>query len=146
MEHSPAYIISRHLINEGLVTSPSSFVDWPIYVGSLPDGNETKNNAVSCNDTESVKDGRSMVSGETLFHSGVQLILRATAYNTGYAKIDDLKDALEDVKRTTVSVSGTDYRLDSITLTTDIVVIGQEEGSKRRELFSLNFIVTLEEI
>ena len=145
MNHTPAYIIAQYLIGEGFLTTPGESGDWEVYTGNLPDGDDVENNIVACMDTESVKDGRVM-AGENIFHYGVQLLLRSTAYNTGYAKMDDLVDALEAVDRDTVTISTSDYRLDNITLTTSIVVIGQEEGSKRRELFSLNFLVTLKEI
>lgn len=146
MDHSPAYIISEYLIGKGLLIIPGDSGDWPVYVGSLPDGNDIDNEIVGCMDTTPVKDGRIMSSGENIFHYGVQLVLRSTVYNTGWEKIEGLKSELELVNRNTVIISSISYRLDNITLSTGIVNIGQEEGSKRRELFSLNFIVTLEEI
>ena len=145
MDHSPAYIISKYLIGEGLLTAPGDSGDWPVYVGILPDGDKTENNIVACVDTSPVKDGRIMSTGENIFHHGCQLLLRATAYNTGYSKMQALQAALEAVNRDSIAISTSTYRLDNITLTTGVVVIGQEEGSERRELFSLNFLVTLKE-
>ena len=148
MDYSPAYIMSKYFIDEGLLDDPTgSSPDWPVYVGALPDGNLTDNDAVGCLDTTPVKDGRVMEDGDNIFHHGIQLILRSLAYNTGYAKIDELKENLETVNRDTVTVDGDTFRLDNVTLSTGIVTLGQEdEGSKRRELFTLNFLVTLKEI
>ena len=146
MDYTPAYIIRQYLIEEALLILPGSSGTWPAYVSALPDGDGVADEAVGCMDTSPIKDGRKMSDGENLFHFGVQLLLRSTAYNTGWAKMETLLNALETVKRNTVTISGTDYRLDNITLATGIVDLGQEEGSKRRELFSLNFLVTLKEI
>ena len=146
MNHSPAYIIAQYFIDEGLLVDPSASGDWPVYVGVLPDENDVNHDAVGSIDTAPVKDGRVMEGGEVIFHEGVQLLLRATAYNSGYAKMNDLKDALELINRDTITISSSSYRLDNITLTSGIVTIAQEDGSKRRSLFSLNFLVTLKEV
>ena len=148
MDHSPAYIIKKYLVGEGLLVEPGDSGDWPAYVGILPDGkpDEVKNDIVACMDTSPVKDGRIMGTGENILHYGVQILLRSTAYNTGYAKMEALRASLESVNRDTIIISANTYRLENVTLTTGVVVVGQEEGSKRRELFSLNFLVTLKEI
>ena len=145
MDYSPAYIMAQYLIGESLLTDPSDSGSWPVYVGLLPDGNGVAHEAVSCVDTSSVKDGRILNGGENIFHFGFQLMVRATAYNTGYAKAQALAEALQEVNRDTVTISGTTFRIDSVTDTSGVTVVGQEEGSKRRELFSLNFLVTLKE-
>ncbi|MHA1344986.1 MAG: phage tail terminator protein [Candidatus Heimdallarchaeaceae archaeon] len=145
MDHSPAYIIYKYLVAEGLVTVPTAGDDWPMFVGNLPDGNDVKNNATACLDTTPVKDGRVM-EGETIFHEGCEILLRSVDYNPGWAKMKALKDALDAVNRNTITILTKTYRLDSITLATGITSLGQEENSpKRREMFSLNFLVTLKE-
>jgi|GEM_PF-4541833 len=148
MNHSPAYIMAQYFIEEGLLTDPSSSGDWPVFVGILPDDNilDLDHDIAACIDTASVKDGRIFEDGENIFHYGFQILIRATNYNTGYQKAQELADTLELIDRDTVIISSTTYRLDNVTQTTGVVVLGQEEGSKRRELFSINFLVTLKEI
>jgi hypothetical protein len=146
MEYSPAYIMAQYLIDEGLLISPGDSGDWPVFVGSLPDGDDAADEVVMSMDTSPVKDGRIFENGENIFHYGFQLLIRATAYNTGYAKAQALADNLESIRRNTLVISSTTYRIDNVTQATGIIVLGQEDGSKRRELFSLNFLVTLKEI
>lgn len=145
MDYSPAYIIAQFLIDEDIFIAPSSSGNWPLFVGLLPDDQDIDHDIAACMDTESVKDGRISEDGENIFHYGFQIIIRAEAYNTGYAKAQEVATALEEINRDEVTISTKTYRLDNVTQTTGVVVVGQEEGSKRRELFSINFLVTLKE-
>jgi len=144
MNHSPAYIISRYLIDQGLVVAPSDSGSWPIFVGCLPDGPETPSNAVGCMDTAPSRDGRIM-GGSPFFHYGVQLLLRATDYNTGYSKIASLVSSLDQADSVEVAVDSEGYTIENASQTTGIIPLGQEEGTKRRYLFSANFLVTIKE-
>ena len=146
MNHSPAYIIAQFLIEEGIFIDPSESGNWPLYVGLLPDGSDVDHDVAACLDTESIKDGRIFEDGENIFHEGFQIIIRAEEYNTGYQKAKEVTSILEVIFRDEIVISGTTYRIDNVTQTTGVVVLGQEEGSKRRELFSVNFLVTLKEI
>jgi hypothetical protein len=150
MDHSPAYIIAQYLIGQSLLSDPTGSGSWPVYVGTLPDGNQAQDDAAGCMDTSPVKDGRIMSNGETIFHPGVQILLRALAYNTGYAKCEALMTALEAVSGAQETINSKTYQIDNVSPSTGIVVLGQEaqevNSSKRRELYSMNFIVTLKEI
>ena len=145
MDNSPAYIMAQYLIGEAYLSDPSSSGDWKVFVGNLPDGDDVDHDAVGCMDTTPIKDGRVMETGETLFHFGCQLIIRSSDYNEGFAKADELKLFLETIQRDTETISGTVYRLDNITIASGVIALGQD-GPKRRELFSLNFLVTLKEL
>jgi hypothetical protein len=147
MNVSPATIIADYLIGEGLLTDPDDSGSWPVYVGTLPDGDDVSHDAVGCIDTTPVRDGRTM--GEApLFHFGVQLLLRASDYNTGYSKASDLQDALASVDdaEEVVDDSGTTYTLVNVSDASGIVCLGQEEGTRRRMMFSTNFIATIREV
>ncbi len=147
MNHSPAYILAQYLIDEGLLTDPSESADWKMYTGSLPDGLLTDHNAVACIDTTPVKDGRIM-GGDPLFHHGIQLLLRSTDYNTGYAKASLLAEAFAAVDDDQVAIdSGLNtYEIANVSQVSGVLVLGQEDGTKRREMFSVNFLATLKEV
>jgi hypothetical protein len=145
MNHSPAYIIAQYLINEGLVTDPSEVGLWKIYVGAMPDGDDVEHDLVGAMDTTPVKDGR-LMTGTTIFHHGVQLLLRSSAYNAGYAKITALAEAMDAVDDDQVTIGSDTYEIANVTHSTGVVVLGQEEGTKRREMFSVNFLATLKEV
>ena len=149
MNYSPAFIISQYLIDEGICVDPSDSGDWPVFVVLLPDGDEVDDNALACFDTAPLKDGRVM-EGENIFHYGVQILIRSDAndYSGGWTKAKEIESAMEELNRTEITIdSGNVFRVDSATDTTGVVAIGQEmENSKRRNLFSCNFLVTMKEI
>ena len=145
MDQSPAYILAQYLISEAVLIEPSESGDWKVYVGALPDGETTDHNAVGCIDTAPVKDGRVMGSAP-LFHPGVQLMVRATDYNVGYAKADEIATALAAVQNVDITVDSTDYEIANVSQASGVVVLGQESGTKRRWLFSVNFTATLKEV
>ncbi len=146
ISHSPAYIISQYLIGQDKLTDPTeSEGDWPVYVGALPDGSNVADDAAGSMDTPSIKDGRQM-GEEPLFHYGVQLLLRSREFNPGYAKAADLAVALAAIDQTGVIIGDKTYLIFSVTQTTAVVGLGQEEGTKRREMFSVNFLVSLREV
>lgn len=145
MNHSPAYIMSQFFIDEGIVIDPQDSGDWPIYVGVLPDDENVKDDIVACMDTEPLKDGRLFDNGENIWHFGFQIMIRAINYNTAYDKADELSISCESIDRDEITIGSTTYRLDNVSQTTGIIGLGQEDSSRRRQLFSVNFLVTLKE-
>ena len=146
MNYSPAKIIKEYLIDEGIVVDPEGSVDgWKIYLSNLPDGENTDYDAVACMDTSPVKDGRIMKTGETIFHHGIQLLVRTSEYNDGYAKASEILEALQVVDDVEITVGTDDFKINNVSPATGIVALGQEKGTKWREMFSLNFLVTLKE-
>jgi len=144
VNHSPAYILANYLIGEGLLQDPSESGGWPVYVGQLPDGPEAPDDAAVSIDTTPVKDGRVM-GGAALFHYGVQLLLRSEGYNEGYAKAVDVAGALDGVDDDLVVLGANTYKLVNVSQATGVVALGQEKGTKRRWMFSMNFLATLQE-
>ena len=146
MNYSPAYVIAEYLISQGELSNALESGDWKVYIGSLPDGADVDHDAVASIDTTNVKDGREMGS-LPLFHYGVQLLVRSSAYMTGYVKAQDLADALGAIQNATVTVdSSYSYEIANVTDTSGVISIGFEEGTKRRNLFSVNFLVTIKEV
>jgi hypothetical protein len=146
MDHSPAYILAQYLIGEGDLTGPSESGSWLTYVGTLPDGDDVQDGAVAVIDTAPVKDGRIM-GGEPLFHYGVQILLRSFDYNTGYSKAISLAAVLAAVDDVEVEVeSDSTYALANVTQFSGVIPLGQEPGTKRRWLFSTNFLATIQEV
>ena len=145
MDNSPAYIIKEYLVDQGDLTAfDASAGSWKVYMQNLPDGKEVDHDSVVCIDTAPFKDGRIM-GGSPLFHFGVQILLRATEYDDGYAKASDLALALDAVDDATVNIGSDVYTINNVSQTTGVVRIGQEEGTKRREMFSVNFLATIQE-
>lgn len=146
MNHSPSHILAEYLIGEGILIDPddSGSGNWRVYIGSTPDGIHADHEVAVAVDTAPVKDGR--VQGTPLFHHGVQFILRSTDYSVGYAKATEIAEDLATVSHEDVTVDDDTYTIINVTQTTGVVVMGQEPGTKRRELFSVNFLATLREV
>ena len=125
---------------------PSESGDWPTFVGTLPDGDRVPDNALAVIDTAPLKDGRIMGSAP-LFHHGIQVLLRSFSYNPGYSKTLALAVALAAVANTEVEVeSGVTYVLNNVTQFSGVIPLGQEqETTKRRWMFSVNFLATIQE-
>jgi hypothetical protein len=143
LNHSPAYVLAQHLISEGYGVAPGDSGEWPLFVANLPDGDKAEDDALALVDTSGVKDGR-LMSGTPLFHHGIQLRVRARAYNTGYNKAQTIASYLATIQNVEEEVDSITYTLNNVTQTTDVVSIGQGEA-RRREEFSVNFLVTLKE-
>ena len=144
---SPASILSAYLIETlGLFKDPAnSPSDWPLFISSLPDGTNLPNNVASIYDRTGDTDGRIMSSVKTIVHYGIQIVLRVVNYSDGWTMGTAILEAFETVNQEFQDVSGKTYIIENITRTTQLTPTGVESGSKRRDLFSLNFITTIKE-
>lgn len=139
-------ILAYYIINTlSLMTAPSDESNWPLYISSMPDGDDVKVDCGSIYDTAGMLDGK-LSSGKVVVHPGIQLRIRSDDYEQGYAKIEAITLALDDVVRDTVTVSGDSYLLENVSRSTPIVPLGSERGYKRRFLFTVNFLITLKKI
>jgi len=140
---SPAAIIASYLTGVALMTVPSAGEDWPLYISYLRDEQGVKDNAGAIYNTSPVKDGRRMVAGTVLQHYGIQIIIRALIEETGWTKCNILANQLDSVVNVDVIKDGSTYRLHNVSRVGGINVLGEEMTTKRRKLFSMNFLVSL---
>jgi len=139
-------ILADYIINTlSLMTTPSDEGNWPLYLSSMPDGDNIKTNCGAIYDTTGVLDGK-ISDGEVIQHPGIQLRIRSDDYEIGYAKIEAIALALDSVLFDIVSIDAVDYLLQNVSRTTAVVPLGSERGYKRRFLFTVNFLVTLRKI
>lgn len=147
MTTSPASLIQRYLVTEGVFDDPEdSGATAPLYVAFLPDKRDEFALAAAVHDTTGLKDGRYMRGGQSVMHPGIQIMVRAQDYDVGFGKAQAALDALEASGGATVTVSSAEaYVLHSVSATGPVLSLGAEEGSKRRFLFTVNFLATIEE-
>jgi hypothetical protein len=85
-----------------------------------------------------------MVGGETLYHYGIQVMVRSADIGDGYVKAKTISVAFdEDVYQEIVVLDGSTYSIQAITKTSDVIFVGPEVGVTRRRLYALNAIVSL---
>ena len=144
---SPAFVLASYIIEQviGSMTNPDDGSDWPIYISKMPDGPQVKTSCGAVYDTSGLKDGRIMDGGVTQHH-GVQLKIRSSNHNTGWAKIETIALALDAVLNATITISIVLYKIYNITRTSPIISLGSEPGTQERQLFTINFLLTLERI
>lgn len=143
---SPALIIEQLLLDNSLgVATTEKDTPWQIYIGQMPDGKETPNDIIALYDESGVKDGR-LMSGPLVQHPGVQVILRTTDYKTGWAQMKLIFELFESVLRTQVVIDTITYNIQNISITSPILPLGvPDDDTKRRDLFSLNVLLTINE-
>lgn len=145
LQLSPAAIMTAYVIEElAKMTDPSDRDEWPLYATHLPDGKNVKTNCGVFRDTVGVSDQRSM-TGEWPEHPGVQLRIRARDNATGYAKIEDVANALDEVAFGTITIGALQYRIQNVRRTSPVASLGVEPG-KRRVNFTVNFLLTIREL
>lgn len=139
MTESPAEIVAQLLINLGLGTSVPDNGAWPVFVHALP---PDKDDALCVYDTAGVLHGRLMKTGETREHKGVQIRVRSLLYRTGYRKIQDIEEAIDDTLNAQVVVEDGSYVIETINKTSTATYIGREE-TRDREAFTVNATVAI---
>ncbi len=144
LQTTPAVIIATYVVAQSLVTWPSLKTSWPLYISLLPDGSDVKSNAGAIYDTTGALDGRLML-GPTIQHFGLQIKIRSTDYNVGWAKINNIAAALDTVHREVVTINTVDYMLFNISRASAVVYIGREKSTKQRHLFTINLMATIKE-
>ena len=141
---SPSLVIQKYLIAQSIFTLPSEGGTWPVYLSSLPDGNDVENNAALVTDEE--PSNERVMTGDVVQHFGISIQVRALDYETGYLKLKDVLTDLSNVHKATVVVGANSYYFWAASKFGGVSNLGIEPGTKRRYKFELNCNITLEEI
>jgi len=139
MNHSPADILLRYLLDAGIASSASL---WEGFVGFQPD---LPDDVISIYDTTSIQDGR-LMSGETINHPGFQVRVRSNSRILAYRKVSDISSSFDAVLRTAVEMEGSNYTLQSIRQGAPIPLGLEQDRTPARHLFVLNGSVTVKQI
>ena len=135
-------IVRQLLIVQGAVTSVELNQPWPCFVSSMPDAPD---NCVCIYDTNSQKLGRLHRGLEVIERPGIMVHVRAARYIDGFQQARKIEEIFDQVLRMTVDM-GTDdgeFTIHSISRSGSIIPMGTEpESKKRRELFSLNVLLS----
>jgi hypothetical protein len=146
LNHSPADIVSRLLIELGLgntpnVLDPASIV-WPVHVSQEPD---RPDNVITVQDTAGRDRGRTF-DGERQELPGIQVRVRSKTHTVGWSKVDGIKTALDEVFREGVSIGSYRYLIWSIRRTGPPLRLGKQKPENELDLFTVNALVNLEQL
>jgi hypothetical protein len=143
--NSPAAIIASYIIAQALASSPVTIQDWPIFISSMPDGYEVKSDCVAIYDTPGELQGRLMI-GRVIQRYGIQIKVRAIDAQEGFAKAEAVAVCLDSLRNEDIGVGEDTFRIRNASRTTPVTPLGAEEGTKRRFLFTVNFLISLMKI
>lgn len=151
LTHSPAEILQQLLINKLEATDPADGLDWPVFVSVLPTRPE---NVLTCNDSDGRTQGRLQYSGKVPTHPGIQILLRSSNPNTGFAKLCSIGVTLtRSVVRELVTVEGVDYTVHSLTQIGEVRSLGRETAAESGgrvvsdcQLYSLNVLMSVKQV
>jgi len=139
MSASPAQVLKKLLLDESLVNAHTS-ATWPCFINSMPD---TPDNAVCTIDTGAEKQGRIMRTGEVIQKPAVQIQFRAKTFSEGWTKAKAVEAVLDALYRRSITLESIDYMLHSVRRHNTVLPLGAEPGGNRREMFSLNILLSL---
>lgn len=123
---------------------PTANSDWPLYISNLPDQPDI---AGAIYNTTPMKDGRAMVGGGVFQHYGVQITIRSgLSEEVGWDKCNILSGQLDSVHDNETILNGTTYKIHSVSRIGGINSLGEEPGTKRRKMFTMNFLTTISKL
>lgn len=149
LTHSPAQILAAYLVDQALGTDPSLQAAWGVYINFMPDHTGVNDNMISVRDTTGLKESRCM-NGVVSEFPGIQIKIRSKTFSEGWAKVKAIANALDVVAGASTNIGGTggtDYTLANLSRTSPAIPLGFDPvDSKRRDLFSINYLATLQEV
>jgi hypothetical protein len=142
LDHSPADIIRSLLSNiSGIGSLPSAEIDWPISCSlELPN----PDNTITVFDTQGTDDGYHQTNGEVQGMNGIQIRIRGTDHQTGWRKSNQVYNTLsKGVYQVYVVIDEIYYLVHSVTITSDILPLGEEAPKSRRQIFTINAVASI---
>jgi hypothetical protein len=150
LNNSPAEIIQQLLVDLALGSDSelNTLRAWPVYSTNEP---SSPDNVITVTDTVGTDHGRSMVDGEAMGHYGFQIRIRAKDPRVGWKKADEIRTTFsEHVYNRTVSIDDEDttdsYTVQALVGIGDVIPLGKEIGTSKRNLFTLNALLVVEQV
>jgi hypothetical protein len=141
--HSPADVIAQMLVAGGVGTDPATNSLWPVYATSeavLPD------NSITVYDTAGLDEGRDHSTLERAVHDGVQVRIRSTTPTVGFTKANVVALYLDAVQSVGVNLDGHRYVVNNVSRTSGVIPLGKDGPLGKRNLFTINALVSLRKI
>lgn len=134
----PADLIRLYLISVNLGANGGT--EWPIYISFFPD---TPDKAIVIYDTAGIPDGRIMGTGERVEHPGVMIHVRDQSYVLAYTRSRDIALALDGIYNSPIQSGSENWTIINASRTGDIIALGAEPEGRRRQMFSINAVLTI---
>lgn len=145
-DHSPAEIIRQLLVDLELGILPSSWngVDKTSWIMSCNESPPNPDRVITTIDTEGEDTGFFQWNGDAQGFCGIQLQVRSDTFQQGFRKSNTVYQTLsKGVYDVTVTIEDAQYRVHSVTPATDIIPLGNESPTSKRQLFTLNWVASI---
>lgn len=142
MNHAPSKVISELLVISGRATNPAPNVTWPVYQTTIPDHSSVPDDVLSVMDTAALRETR-LMNGEVILRPGIQVLVRGRTYQEARAKAESVSQLFNLVVNFTIPIEEESYKITSIQTSGDILVLGQEQDTKKRWLLSVNATLSM---
>ena len=88
-----------------------------------------------------------MPTGELLGHEGIQLRFRSVDAPRGWLKADAVQTALaEEIYQNSVVIESSDYVVHCFARIGNVMSLGKESPTSKRNVFTLNAVVSLKQV
>lgn len=146
LTHSPADVLAQMMVDLGLGTDPPDEDAWPVYATKEPN---LPDQVMTVFDALGTSYGYSSNDGYHYHKEGVQVRARATTPKDGYTKLAFIvgylnKNAL--AKQVTVTLDGTSYCVEVVTLGMVIPLRRTDVPTSSRSVHVTNGFVTLRQL
>lgn len=145
MNHTPAQILQEFFLSQDvpLFGRPTDRMPWPLYVSFMPEDDiHVCTEAGAIYDTTPSKDGR-LMTGEVVFHYGIQIKIRSLDYITGWKLGMEVQDLVETIHNAEVALEEKTYTVNNVSIASPLTFLGRGDLDRGRVFFSVNFLVTL---
>jgi hypothetical protein len=146
--HSAAQLLRFLLIEDDWGNVPGTKdIEWACFLRNLPDDPKFVHaNALAVYDTQGVQLAR-MMMGDSVDRFGVALKIRSKTYSEGWALAQQIMGWADHIKKIPMTVGDCHYVVHNLSRTSSIIPIGPNPGdTTRRENFTVNFLMTVEQI
>ena len=141
----PSSVMAQYLISTlEIFNATNPAADWSLYQAFLPDSDAAKDDIAAIFDTTPRTQGKHM-GGALDQRYGVEFLIRATDYETGFQKAKTLLDSLQNKSQVSETIGGTTFVIENISSVTGVTALGTEKSSKQRFIFSVNLLATIKE-
>ncbi len=145
LNHSPATIIAKWLIDSGNATDVTKCRPWPVVTSSPP---SEPDSVITCKDTQGKLGGRLQDNGETITYFGLCIRVRCVDYTEGWNKASNLFSNLSPLTMVTVAmpkigaVPATSYKIHCIKHVSGIAHLGQDAKQRNDFIFDSRITIT----
>lgn len=143
MEHTPQHIVAQALIDLSLGTLPSDNGAWPVYGGAESDKPDS---AIAVKGTAGVAEDSVQLTGYSVVHHGIQVVVRAADEKVAFAKAYAVREAMCAVANQEVELDSITYLVQCINEVSPAIPMGQQKPVANRHRLTINATVTIRRI